>query len=543
MPIEGTMPIGQTVAVEQSQLDQDRVNWLKTRQDSLNIIKTTTTPSGQTIDWIPIESQHPSGQIATPPPAELAILRPTLPVGRIAKASTFELDDPSIERGPAGTVPILRPDIVRLSRFANVKDLYLKSGGLLVNRVRPNHGPADPNPNGYFHGTDNQNGTFYGWDGNLNMWDPAINIPAGGNGTDHSILQVWLQNYSTGVTQSLEGGWTVDQSLNGDTQPHVFTYYTTNGYKQDGDNEGGYNTLHKGWVQYSPSVFPGIRINGTSTFDGEQFEISMKFQLYKEPNSNDVNWWVAVQGIWMGYYPATLYKTGLASEVQWCGSGGEVYSSLGDPEQTSDQMGSGYQASGGWARSCYLRDLRVQTDMNGTMAENDGYATTDAAVSGGADPYTIALDMESPTSWDSYLFVGGPAAPPQPQETFDEITFNIVTGGDDLRGDSSATVTVDLPGGNQTFTLKAQSDPGWGNNSDHVKSFTLSGAARPLSDFGNITITLTSHNGFLETDDNWNIQSVLVTLSGSSGGATLMSKSGNPLARLTGSSPSVTLHA
>jgi hypothetical protein len=538
------MPIDTTATpIAQKQLDPGLVNWLNGRQASLNIVKSTTTPSGQTIDWVPIASQHPSGQIATSPPAALARVLPTVTSDRIAKASSFELDNLTIERGPAGTVPILRPDISRLSQFAGVKDLLVKRGGLKVNRSRPNAQPTDPNPAGYFHGTDNQNGTFYGWDGYLNMWDPAINIPAGGNGTDHSILQVWLQNYSTKVTQSLEGGWTVDQSLNGDTQPHVFTYYTTNGYSQDGDNEGGYNTQHKGWIQYSNSVFPGIRINGTSTFDGEQFEISMKFQLYQEPNSSDVNWWVAVQGIWMGYYPATLFKTGLASQVQWAGSGGEVYSSLSNAEQTTDQMGSGYQASGGWAKSAYLRNLRVQTDMNGTMSENNGYATTDAAVSGGADPYTIALDMESGSSWDSYFFVGGPADPPPPVETFNEITFNIETGGDDLRGDSSATAMVALPGGNQTFTLKAQNDSGWGNNTDHVKAFTLSGTPQPLTNFGNIVITLTSHNGFLETDDNWNIQSVLVTLSGGSGSATLLSKSGNPLARLTGSSPSVTLHA
>jgi hypothetical protein len=524
-----------------NQLNPELVNWLNIRQASLKIVKTTTTPSGQTIDWVPIESQHPSGKIATAPPAGLA--RPSVAPGRITKASSFELDDPRIERGPAGTVPILRPDIARLSQFAGVKDLHVKRGGLKVNKARPNRKPTDPNSAGYFHGIDNQNGTFYGWDGYLNMWDPAINIPAGGDGADHSILQAWLQNYSTGVTQSLEGGWTVDQSLNGDTQPHVFTYYTTNGYAQDGDNEGGYNTLHKGWIQYSNSVFPGIRINGTSIFDGEQFEISMKFQLYQEPNSSDVNWWVAVQGIWMGYYPATLYKTGLAVETDWVGSGGEVASTLSNPEQTEDQMGSGYQAAGGWAKSAYLRNLRVQTDMNGTMIENNGFASTDEPVPGDADPYTIALDMESGSSWDSYLFVGGPAPLPAAKETFDEITFNIETGGDDLRGDSSATATVALPGGTQTFTLKAQSDSGWGNNTDHVKSFTLSGPPQPFTGFGDITITLTSHNGFLQTDDNWNIQSVLVTLNGSGGSSTLMSKSGDPLARLTGSSPSVTLHA
>jgi Neprosin len=198
-------------------------------------------------------------------------------------------------------------------------------------------------------------------------------------------LQVWLQNYDKPQIQSLEGGWTVDQSLNADTQPHVFTYYTTNGYTKDGDNLGGYNRLHKGWIQYSPSVFPGIRINGLSTFGGGQTDVSMKFQLYREPNSNDVNWWVAVQGIWVGYYPATLYNGGLGNKVEWIGSGGEVYSSLKNPEATKDQMGSGWQAQAGWTKAAFLRNLRNQSNMNGAMVNNNGFPTEDAATSGGAD--------------------------------------------------------------------------------------------------------------------------------------------------------------
>ncbi len=98
-----------------------------------------------------------------------------------------------------------------------------------------------------------------------------------------------------------------------------------------------------------------------------------------------------------------------------------------------------------------------------------------------------------------------------------------------------------LPGGTQTFTLKAQTDPGWANNSDHVKTFTIAGAAQPLSAFGAVTITLTSHNSFGETDDNWNIQSVNITVNGSSESAVVVNQSGDPLARLTGSAPSVTL--
>jgi hypothetical protein len=132
--------------------------------------------------------------------------------------------------------------------------------------------------------------------------------------------------------------------------------------------------------------------------------------------------------------------------------------------------------------------------------------------------------------------------PPVPiTATYNQITFNIVTGGDDLRGDSSATASVSLPGGAQTFTLKAQSDGGWENNSDHVKTFTIS-PPQPLSAFGQIGITLTSHNGTFETDDNWNIQSVNVTVTGSSGGSCVLNQSGDPLSRLTGSVPTVILH-
>lgn len=405
------------MAMDQKKANTELAAWLEARQSALKIVKTTKTPGGQTVDWIPIESQVAKGKIASPPPAHVLPARvqdsrrPVTPV-------TFDLDDPKVERGPARTVPVVRPDLSRMTSTVELKDYLTKKGGLLVNRQRRSlkatvNGqhrsaePTDPDPAGYFHDTDNQNGTFYGWDGFLNVWDPKINTPAG-NGGDHSILQVWLQNYDKSQTQSLEGGWTVDQSLNGDTQPHVFTYFTTNGYTTDGDNVGGYNRLHKGWIQYSPSVFPGIRINGLSTFGGGQTDVSMKFQLYHEPNSKDVNWWVAVQGIWMGYYPTTLYNGGLGNKVEWIGSGGEVYSSLKNPEATKDQMGSGWQAQAGWTKAAFLRNLRNQSDMNGAMVNNNGFPTEDAATSGGADPYTIQMDMESGSTWGSYFYVGGP---------------------------------------------------------------------------------------------------------------------------------------
>ncbi|MGP6158264.1 MAG: serine hydrolase domain-containing protein [Vulcanimicrobiaceae bacterium] len=123
--------------------------------------------------------------------------------------------------------------------------------------------------------------------------------------------------------------------------------------------------------------------------------------------------------------------------------------------------------------------------------------------------------------------------------TFNRIAFDVTTGSDDLRGDSSAVATVKLAGGGtQSFRLKSQKQAGWGNNSFHSRWFGLPGAYE-LPAFGQVAITLTSHNGLFETDDNWNIQKLNVTVSKSGGppNCTVFNLGGNPLVRLTGSRP------
>ena len=135
------------------------------------------------------------------------------------------------------------------------------------------------------------------------------------------------------------------------------------------------------------------------------------------------------------------------------------------------------------------------------------------------------------------------APPPPPTGTFNQVQFVIGTGSDDLRGDSSATATLKGTNGTvlQVIDLKPQSKSDWGNNSSHTVDAPLTTPLKP-SDIVQIVITLTSHNGFGETDDNWNVNSVNVSLSNNGSGAQqVMSFSGNPLKRLTGSDPSLTL--
>ena len=300
-------------------MQTDVRGWLEQRQSALHVTTTTITPSGQTLDWVPVESQD-SEPIAEPPPAVTHDVQADQ--ARPTRSVRFDVG----EAGPAGHVPVLRPALGRIGSLDQLRRVQSKSGGLRVNVNRANKKISDPNPAGYFHALSSQSATVYGADAWLNLWDPAVDIPSS-PGDDHSISQLWLQNYQKPQLQSLEGGLTVDHNLNGDSANHLFTYYTTNGYSQDGNNLGGYNRLESGWIQYHPSIFPGIRINGTSVQgQSPQLEIGIKYQLWQG------NWWFGFNNnesgpwIWLGYYPGSLFNGGIADQVDWVGWGGEVYS-------------------------------------------------------------------------------------------------------------------------------------------------------------------------------------------------------------------------
>jgi hypothetical protein len=257
----------------ESELEQ----WLTARQRRLQITTTTVTPGGTIVDWIPAASQTDE-KIATPP----AEGRPsgTYDPERLTGGVTF--DEP--QAGPAGHVPIARPDVSKLPKTTRLHRLLNKG------RRAGRHGetPGEPNPAGYFHATSAIFTTTYGCSAWLNVWDPQINIPSS-PGDDHSISQFWLQyNVPSQLLQSLEAGLTVDQGLNGDGFNHLFSFYTINNYGNGNpaNNIGGYNGLAGGWVQVHPTIFPGIRVVGSSEPGGPQFEVGVRYQLI------GTKWWL-----------------------------------------------------------------------------------------------------------------------------------------------------------------------------------------------------------------------------------------------------------
>jgi hypothetical protein len=367
--------------------------WLNNRQKLLKITKTTTTPTGQTLDWVPIESQIEGKPLPTPPPDEPSHI--PVPSEKAKTGIDFDIG----EAGPVGHVPILRPDITgkTLDELVAIRH----KGGKKK--------PTDPNPFGYFHAKSVQWSQVYGCDARLNIWDPKINIPSS-PGDDHSISQLWLQNYQKPELQSIEAGWTVDKGLNGDEYPHLFIYYTTNGYSKDGNNIGGYNRLESGWVQYNPTIYPNIPLTSMiSVQGGKQYDLGVKYQLYEG------NWWFGINynesgpWIWIGYYPASLFNGGLGNYVEWISFGGEVYSALPNPCLTQDQMGSGRQAAAGWTNAAYQRNLRIQLNPSGAMVNFNGGPEVDTANNCPNNPYTIQCFMNSGINWYSYQYYGGPS--------------------------------------------------------------------------------------------------------------------------------------
>jgi Pro-kumamolisin, activation domain/Subtilase family len=97
------------------------------------------------------------------------------------------------------------------------------------------------------------------------------------------------------------------------------------------------------------------------------------------------------------------------------------------------------------------------------------------------------------------------------------IRFIVGTGGDDLRNDSTATADVFLKNGGQfTVTLKAKNAGDWGNGSTHGPiDFAIPDTVTPptiTEGLSGVQINLIQGGSFPETDDNWDISTLQVSL-------------------------------
>jgi hypothetical protein len=371
--------------------------YLRDRYARRNVVARTETPGGQQLDWVPVESQSPDGTIADPPGED----RPTAFDGRDRQPEPvrFELQAERDQLGPPGTVPLIRKPIERIRPTGDLQDWLAK--GMKPNRVTPPDDPRGILPPGggvtHEYGHAAQTVTCFGTEGAINIWRPYVEWS-----DEFSLGQLWLTRGFGVQLQTLEVGVQTYRELYGDWEPHLFIYYTTNGYTQSGDFKGGYNTDVDGWIQVATTVAPESLITPVSAFGGTQLDLTIKVQL------SAGNWWVQVGGTWMGYYPASLYSpTGLRSQSDTVDWGGEIVDSPSHPGATQTDMGSGRWPYESWQFAAYMRNLQYQSDPGGAMTRMQGVATASRP-----GCYTIAADFLGTGPWGSWFYWGGPGQNP-----------------------------------------------------------------------------------------------------------------------------------
>ena len=381
------------------QLEQIR-QYLLDRGNRRDVIARTKTKSGQELDWIPIESQTQDGRIASPPSEDgLYLENPKIPADgheiRNHKLMVFELQRKSVQLGPKGTVPVVRRDISKIQPIGTLKD-YLSKHGRAIH-ILPDDDPRefaypeDGTTHKYAYSA--QYVTCYGAEGNINAWDPYLEWS-----NEFSLGQVALARGSGNGKQTIEAGHQEFRNLYGDWVPHLFVFYTTNGYTASGDNKGGYNRDVDGWVQYSNLIYPEAKSSPLSRFGGIQYIMPIKWQLWQG------NWWLRVNGIWIGYYPANLFNTsGLRSQAGKVAWYGEIVDSGNHAGTTATDMGNGHWPYEGWRHCAYMSNLYYQSSTGGALSRYNPssiYAT---------DPlcYDIEGHFDNTGSWGPYFWWGG----------------------------------------------------------------------------------------------------------------------------------------
>jgi hypothetical protein len=371
--------------------------YFENRLARMEIALTTKTPHGQVIDWIRRESQLRRGERLAEPPSS-AYKPPAVSSKRRDRLVQFELEDPRVERGPEGTVPVLRKNLDGIRFGQPLRKLlgkYPYAGFMTVRDGRLTPAPTVDGPHRY--ASTQQSVICFGGEGVLSVFDPYCE-----NSDDFSLMQIAVSNMDTGRLQTVEAGCQERMDSYGDWVPHLFTYYTTNGYTDDDDDVGGFNQDVDGWVQHDNSIHPGAIPIPTSTRGGDQYAMQIKYQLWRD------NWWLMCNGRWVGYYPARLFM-GNQSVFSTLGDHGdrisffgEIYDSNEMPGKTRTDMGSGYWPEYGWQWAAYQRNLLVQT-AGGGLSDFDG-------VGWASDPdmYDIETHMKSGETWGSYFWMGGP---------------------------------------------------------------------------------------------------------------------------------------
>ncbi|XVF74462.1 hypothetical protein PTKIN_Ptkin13bG0112200 [Pterospermum kingtungense] len=274
---------------------------------------------------------------------------------------------------PEGTIPIVRAQI---HNSARTKAIVVPPGkNIDVVNAPKGHEYAQVSA---------VNGNYFGATARLNVWTPAT------FDSEFSLAQIWVLSGHQGELNSMEAGW---MTTSGQKQTQFFIYWTSDGYQ----STGCYNLECPGFVQTNKQFGVGGVVNPVSTYEGQQFEISIN--IHKDKQSG--NWWLTMQNIDIGYWPGSIFTrlSDRADTITW---GAEIVNSELRGRHTSTQMGSGHFPSEGYGKASFLRNIGY-IDESGAVrdAENLVPFVTNPAC------YDLQL-ITSKNSFRTHFYYGGP---------------------------------------------------------------------------------------------------------------------------------------
>ncbi|MET8147281.1 neprosin family prolyl endopeptidase [Actinoplanes sp. NPDC049668] len=247
-------------------------------------------------------------------------------------ASGAELAASGADAAPPAASDLLksRPELAAKGDIPNPK--VLKTGKTAAEPAPPappTSAKAGPNDH-----TFNYAGAFQYADNDGSWANLVIPRPQRHKLDDHTLAEISVEAGPDNNKQRVEVGWTVDEHLNGDEDPHLFVYYWVDGkngcynYKLDPNNP------KKNCIAFQE--IPGATKPGYTLPVGK----SMRFGIEHFGGA----WWVAYGSEWIGFYPDSVWKGNYTRSnlVQWFG---EVASPLGKPP--CSQMGNGEVPSNG----------------------------------------------------------------------------------------------------------------------------------------------------------------------------------------------------
>ena len=351
-------------------------------------------------DCIPMQQQPaarllgPKGGASVPPlsragnrPIEVPAEGPTTRLSQETAVETKDAFGNSLHC-EAGTIPMRRITLDEMTRFPSLRDFFDKGpnkSGQAPQADSQNSAAAEQfsdHKYAYMEQTVNN----IGGNSNLNIWSPYVNTDLG---EVFSLSQEWYTAGSGASRQTAEVGWQNFPGKYGDERSRLFIYYTANNYQ----GQNCYNMECAAFYQVSNNWVFGGSFPKYSSVGGPQYDVSASFYLYNG------DWWLSINGEWVGYYPGALYNGGpLAQHADKIQFGTESYGTEG----VWPAEGSGDWGNANWMKSAYQNNLFYY--------DTDGTAYWDTLTPNNPSPkcYSTFGPFTDSTSGSVYFYAGGP---------------------------------------------------------------------------------------------------------------------------------------